>query len=139
MYYNSASYGVKWVFTESDSFEVEPNGSLENADIVNIGDYYNGAIISSDVSYDEDFYQFTVDSDTNLCVEFSHEKLKGSSVCWNVSILDAEGNTITTVYSALNQNYVISKIVSVSAGTYYVKVETGMYGSEIPYQFRIKR
>lgn len=139
MYYNSTSYGIKWVFTESDSFEVEPNGSLENADIVNIGDYYNGAIISSDVSYDEDFYQFTVDSDTNLCVEFSHEKLKGSSVCWNVSILDAEGNTITTVYSALNQNYVISKIVSVSAGTYYVKVETGMYGSEIPYQFRIKR
>ena len=139
MYYNSASYGVKWVFTADGKFETEPNGSLEQAEDVAIGEYYGGAIISSDVSYDEDYYRFTVDTDTNLCVEFSHEKLKGSSVCWNISILDEEGNVITTSYSALNQNYVISKIVSVSAGTYYVKIETGMYGSEIPYQFRIKR
>ena len=139
MYYNSASYGLKWTFTQSDSYEVEPNGSLEEADNVNVGEYYSGAIISSDVAYDEDFYSFTIDSDTSLCVEFSHEKLKGSSVCWNISILDEEGNVITTVYSALNQNYVISKIVSLSAGKYYVKIETGMYGSEIPYQFRIKR
>lgn len=139
MYYNSASYCVKWEFNESDSFESEFNGGLESADNVNIGEYYNGAIISSDVSYDEDYYKFTVDGNANICVEFSHEKLKGSSVCWNVSILDAEGNTLTTVYSALNQNIVISKIISVSEGTYYVKIETGMYGSEIPYQFRIKR
>lgn len=139
MYYNSTSYGVKWVFTESENFETEPNGGLDGAENIDVGGYYNGAIISSDVSYDEDYYRFAIDSDSNICVEFNHEKLKGSSVCWNVSILDEEGNTITTVYSALNQSYVISKIVSVPAGTYYVKVETGMYGSEIPYQLRIKR
>lgn len=139
MYYNSASYTVSWAFTESTGFETEPNGSLENANDIDIRTYINGAIISSDVSYDEDFYRFTVDADSSICIEFSHEKLKGSNVCWNASILDEEGNTVTTVYSALNQNFVISDIVDVPAGTYYVKVETGMYGSEIPYQLRIVR
>ena len=41
--------------------------------------------------------------------------------------------------SLLNQGLVSTGVVEIPAGTYYVKIETGMYGSEIPYYFRLVR
>ena len=104
-----------------------------------MGTYYNGAIISSDVTYDEDYYAFTLSEDASLCLEFGHERLSGSNMCWKATIIDSTGKVYCSVSSPLNESLLISDIARLSAGTYYVKVETGMFGSEIPYYFRVKR
>lgn len=137
MSYNSATYTCKWQFTEDDKFESEPNSTFDTADNIDVRTYYYGAIISSDVTYDEDYYKFTIDSTSRVCLEFGHDRLSGSNICWNASIVDAEGKSMCALKSALNEGLLTTPVVELPAGTYYVKVETGMYGSEIPYYFKV--
>ncbi len=139
MSYNSATYTVKWKLKENTAFEREPNSCMYDAEPIQVGTYYNGAIISSDVTYDEDYYAFTLSEDASLCLEFGHERLSGSNMCWKATIIDSTGKVYCSVSSPLNESLLISDIARLSAGTYYVKVETGMFGSEIPYYFRVKR
>ncbi len=137
MSYNSATYSCKWQFTADTVFESEPNSTMESADAIDVRTYYYGAIISSDVTYDEDYYKFTLDSDSSVCLEFGHERLTGSNTCWNASIVNEQGKVMCSLRSALNEGLVTTAVTQLPAGTYYVKVETGMYGSEIPYYFKV--
>ncbi len=137
MSYNSATYSCKWQFTEHSSFESEPNSTYADAENIDVRTYYYGAIISSDVTYDEDYYKFTLDTTSRVCLEFGHDRKTGSNICWIASIVDTNGKAKCTLKSALNEGLLSTQVVELPAGTYYVKVETGMYGSEIPYYFKV--
>ena len=137
--YNSSSYTCQWTFTERSDFEVEPNGSPETAKPIQLNTYYHGAIISSDVDFDEDYYSFEMTKEGNVSLEFWHDKVLDSSMTWVGSILDADGNVVVSVESSLNQGLVSTGVVSLEAGTYYVKIETGMYESETPYYIKLVR
>ena len=137
--YTSAYYTCKWIFTEAADFEHEPNNTMETCDFAEFGKYYHGAIISTDSLYDEDYYKFELEKDTRICLEFYHEKGKVNENCWIASVVDENGNEICSVDSYLNDHLVTTGVVLVPAGTYYVKIETGLYGSEIPYYFRLVR
>lgn len=135
--YNSTTYTLQWAFTKVDNYEREPNSSMLNCQTIEIGTHYQGVIISSDVTYDEDYYRFNLTSTKNVCVEFSHENVAGSDICWNISIVDDKGNVKSEITSALNQSLTSTGVVQLPAGVYFVKVETGMYGSELPYKIRL--
>ena len=137
--YNSTSYTCQWSFTARDDFEVEPNGSMETAKDIQANTYYYGAIISSDVDFDEDYYRFEIDKQRNVSLELWHEKVTDSSVTWVASIIDENGNVVKSVDSSLNQGLVSTGVMTLEEGTYYVKIETGMYGSESPYYFKLVR
>ncbi len=137
MAYNSSTYSVKWSFYANENFECEPNSTKLNCQTIDLKTRYTGAIISSDVTYDEDYYRFNLTSTKNVCVEFEHGYYSGSKVCWNISIIDEKGNVKTEITSALNESLVSTGIVKLPAGVYFVKIETGMYGSEVPYKFRL--
>lgn len=137
MAYNSSTYTVKWSFYEKANFEREPNSTKKNCQTIDLKTHYYGAIISSDVTYDEDYYKFKLTSTKNVCVEFEHDYNSGSKVCWNISIIDDKGKVRSEITSALNESLVSTGIVKLPAGVYYVKIETGMYGSELPYKFRL--
>ena len=137
--YNSATYACTWDFIEKADFEKEPNSIIRRAEAVTFGDYYHGAIISTDMSYDEDFYKFELTEATRVCLEFYHEKTTGNENCWIASIVDEDGFDMTSVKSHLNERLVTTGVVELPAGVYYVKIETGMYGSEMPYYFRLVR
>ncbi len=137
--YNSTAYTCQWTFTERSDFEVEPNGSLENAKPIEANTYYYGAIISSDVDFDEDYYSFEITKERNVSLELWHEKVSDSSLTWIASIIDENGNVVKSVDSSLNQGLVSTGVVTLKPGTYYVKIETGMYGSESPYYFKLVR
>ncbi len=135
--YNSETYTIQWNFTEKEDFEREPNSDMLNCQTVEFGQSYTGALISSDVTYDEDYFRFNLTDTKTVCVEFSHEKLQDSGVYWNISIIDDKGNIKTEITSKLNEELTSTGVVELPAGVYFVKIETGMYGSEIPYQFRL--
>lgn len=137
--YNSATYTCQWSFTERSDFEVEPNGSMEEAKDIQANTYYYGAIISSDVDFDEDYYRFEITEERNVSLELWHEKVTDSSVTWVASIIDENGDVVKSVDSSLNQGLVSTGVMTLTEGTYYVKIETGMYGSESPYYFKLVR
>lgn len=137
--YNSTSYTCKWTFTERSDFEVEPNGSMEAAKDIQANTYYYGAIISSDVDFDEDYYRFEITEERNVSLELWHDKVTDSSVTWIASIIDENGNIVKSVDSSLNQGLVSTGVMTLKEGTYYIKIETGMYGSELPYYFKLVR
>lgn len=135
--YNSTTYTLNWVFTAAENYEHEPNSSMMNCQTIEIGTRYKGAILSSDVTYDEDYYRFNLTGKRNVCVEFYHEGVVGSDICWNISIIDDKGNVKSEITSSLNQSLVSTGVVELPAGVYFVKVETGIYGSELPYEIRL--
>ncbi len=135
--YNSATYSLTWEFTANSEFEYEPNGSMENAYNINFGKYYSGAIISSDVDYDEDYYRFELDKKTNVAVDFRHEAGDNDDICWYISIINDRGEEVVFKGAKLGSEITMTDVTELPAGTYFVKIETGMYGSEIPYRFRL--
>ncbi len=135
--YNSATYTLSYGFTDVPEFEHEPNGTMKNAQNITFGTYYQGAIISSDVDYDEDYYCFTLTKKTNVAVDFRHESGDSDDVCWYVSIINERGEEVVFKGSKLSSEITTTPVTELPAGTYYVKIETGMYGSEIPYHFRL--
>lgn len=137
--YNSATYTLSWSFTQADNFEQEPNGDAGTAKPIEAGTFYHGAIISSDVSYDEDYYKFELATKTNVSIDFRHEAGDKDDVCWYLSILNDRNEEMVFTDIKLSSEISTTGVVTLPAGTYYVKVETGMYGSEIPYYFRLKR
>ena len=137
--YNSASYTVKWALTPRSDFETEPNGTMENAKEIQGNTFYYGAIISSDMDFDEDYYKFEITEERNVSLDLGHEKINDSSLTWTASIINESGAVIASVESSLNEGLVNTGIVTLKPGTYYVKVETGMYGSEVPYRIRLVR
>ena len=137
--YNSATYNCRWTFEEKANFEKEPNSTLLRAQDIAFGEYYHGAIISTDMTFDEDFYKFELSEATRVSLVFGHETVDESRNCWIASIVDEDGTEVVEVSSLLNQGLVSTGVVEIPAGTYYVKIETGMYGSEIPYYFRLVR
>ena len=58
---------------------------------------------------------------------------------WIASIVDEDGYEVCAVDSSLNDGLVTTGTVTLPEGVYYVKIETGMYGSEAPYYFRLVR
>lgn len=137
--YNSASYTVEWTLTERNDFETEPNSVISRAKDIDGNTFYYGAIISSDVDFDEDYYKFVLDKETNVSLELGHQKVYDSSLTWIGSIVDENNKELYSVESSLNEGLVSTGVVTLPAGTYYIRIETGMYGSEAPYYFRLVR
>lgn len=139
LFYNSANYTCRWTFEAKDNFEKEPNSIARRAEDIGFNTFYYGAIISSDVNFDEDYYKFTLTEETNLSLELGHEKIYDSSVSWIANIVDEDNEVLYSAESGLNDGLVSTGVVTLPEGTYYVKIETGMYGSELPYYFRLVR
>ncbi len=137
--YNAASYTLQWMLTPRSDFETEPNGTMLRAKTIEANTLYYGAIISSDMDFDEDYYRFEITEERNVILQLGHEKINDSSLTWTASIVDEDGYEICSVESSLNEGLVNADKVTLPEGTYYVKVETGMYGSEVPYYFRLVR
>ncbi len=135
--YTSETYTVEWNHIEKENFEREPNSSMLNCQTIDINTYYRGAIISADATYDEDFYRFRLVDTKSVAVEFKHDRFTGSDACWRISIVDDKGNVKADITSALNQGIVSTGVVELPAGVYFVKIETGLYGSEVPYEFKL--
>ncbi len=137
--YNSASYKIKWALTPRTDFETEPNGSMEAAKEIKGNTSYYGAVISSDMDFDEDYYKFEITEERNVSLEIGHTKYNDSSHAWSISILNENGEVVKEVESSLNQGLVNTGVITLAEGTYYVKVTIGMYGSEIPYSIKLVR
>ena len=125
-------YSLSVNFTESTSIETEDNDSESRADLVGIGQNFNG-IISSDNDYD--YYRITIPKTMDL----NFLMTRPASTEFEVKIFDQSYNTYKDIYT----NYGTGSIdrlfnLSLKPGTYFIRIN--QYDGEdnkVPYTFKL--
>ena len=135
---NNAEYGLTVTTSQNAAYETETNNDMASAKEMTLNKYCYGALISSNVNYDVDFYKFTLTEQKRVSVEFAHAaNPEDSRTGWTISILDSAGKKVFAYDSTCNRDYVSSEVLNLPAGTYYVKVENGLESVETPYSVRL--
>ena len=113
--------------------ESEDNGTFGCADVISLGEKVTGNVSTPG---DEDFFKFTVSKKGKITIKEYY-----------LRPLDYDGFDSTTLhlYDGIRRviyeqkdDAMTSQSISVTPGTYYVRVsQCGMYGSKVPYGFKI--
>ncbi len=119
-YYSGRNYSLKVNFTATDDWETENNSSKNSANNISLNQTINGAL---SMKGDEDWYCVYVPSSREIAVTFSHELLSSSSSYWTFTIYDSSNSKIYSMSRRGDTESVTSDYISVSSGTYYVKVK----------------
>lgn len=142
LYLNSSDYYLTVSFMESDEWETEPNNSFELADVINRNVTVTGLIADCGTA-DYDYYSFTLDGQSDISVIFEHELLQEDKNIFTFTLYDGEFNPIAatvgedsglkSVNVSSADERVQADFSALSAGTYYVKVSSGIYYNSIMY------
>lgn len=135
--YNNGEYALTWTAVEKAAFEAEPNNEQSGAKAISLHSYAYGALIHSDTDYDVDWYKLTLDDETNISLEFGHEKIANSSSGWTVSFINEAGKTVKEFNFYQNREKESTDTFQLPAGTYFLKVEPGLEATEDPYSLRV--
>jgi len=134
-YHSGIPYKIKVNFTAASNWETENNNSKDTADEIKVNSSYNGALTTSS---DVDWFKFTVSSKCDVAISFDHAALEESRTYWYIYIYDsAASSKLLTFSSQGNVSNKTSDYVSLSSGTYYVKIQDD-YHSGINYSIVVK-
>jgi hypothetical protein len=124
-------YTLSVEYEESNNYEKEFNNQKETATLININEFYQGAI---NKYYDTDYYKLNLSSAANVVFSMSNHKDNS----WYISIFDNKGNyyeDITTEYGTdiKDKTYMT---LPLPAGVYYLEIHGNSLVFE-PYQFGV--
>ena len=132
---------VKYTFSVncdySDYYETETNNSSSSADMVKLNSIYTGNLM---VYSDSDYYMFSLVKDGYVSITFSHDYVDHDATYWELHLYNSTNlNDKITSYSYVgnDRNQTTTQPVSLSAGTYYVKIDHPYYWSDCIYHFRV--
>ncbi len=138
---NSDEYAITYTFTPASNTETEPNNTRQTADSIKLNTEIRGALVyGENFSTEVDYYVLKLTSAAKINVLFMHDKVSPDDVTdglkngWTITLYDAKEKELATVDSHRNVVSVQTAAQSLSAGTYYVRVETGEKSSELPYK-----
>jgi putative cell wall-binding protein len=133
----SYGYNTPYIFTlkyeESNSFEKESNDTLTKSSSINLNSNYKGAI--QDYS-DKDYYKFSLNKPGEVRIKLDQIPKKS----WDVTLMDAKGNTYTDFYSPYGDyvNGTTDVEVGLPKGTYYLLIERNTSNSvDEEYKFKV--
>lgn len=135
--FNSAEYTLKLEPVYMSFCETESNNTAATADYIYPNRTYTGALLSHDVIFDTDFYTFSLSRSSEVEVNLAHSILSDANNGWIITVYDEQQNILVSFVSKRNAASVSSGKLELPAGTYFVKVEMGLYGSEIPYYLKL--
>ena len=145
-YYFEIEAGEEWT-TNTYSFEIatadsngvweqEQNGTWRTATPVNLYEKNYGTLRAAYGS-EQDWFSFVIPSEMTINLNFYNQYIDSSSSYWDVSVRDKD-NPDTDLWQKHingNQTNVISDDLTLSAGTYYVEIESANQWSTLPYYF----
>ncbi len=137
MRYTSVPYSLTYNCQNDILFEHESNNTKETANEVGTLKNYYGTLISTDMNFDRDYYKFELEEDRNIAFHFYHDYTNESELAWIATIVDENGNEISSLESAKNEYQVTTGVIGLKKGTYYILIENDLYSSEDTYWFRI--
>lgn len=128
LYHSNIVYRLLLVTSGDSGWETEPNNTLVSADVIAPGETVNGTMIEYGTDFDEDYYCIDLSTTGTLQIDFDHTaSLSEAKEGWIISILDSDGNVLSSKSADWNSETVsLTADISV-AGRYYVLVETGLY------------
>ncbi|WP_417087785.1 PPC domain-containing protein [Eubacterium maltosivorans] len=134
--FSNIDYHIKLNYQkEGNSYEVEPNNDISNANKIEVNKKIIGNIQRED---DVDYFTFTANRNGALSIEFNHPKIDSDDTHWMIYLLD--DTDTAKIEQAITGSMVktTSDRIRVSAGTYYIKIEKRYYYSNLDYNFTIK-
>lgn len=149
---NNGTYVIGCEFTPADNWETEFNGSTALADVLEADTAMSGTLADCDAEFDDDFYKIVLPYDSVIQLSLSHEASKGDREIYSVTLNDSSGTAMplldlktgepllskdgaqVTSFNSLESDAEVSAVYLLKAGTYYVRVTSGLFSSDIIYQ-----
>jgi hypothetical protein len=133
--YLSKDYSLQVIYYKSNYIEKEFNNTLTSANELELDSNYTGRLSSSS---DIDYYKFTLNDPGNAQLKFTHESTKNetTSQSWIIRLLDCNNNEYYSVSSTGSE---VEKSIDIGlpSGTYYIKVQSGLYYIDMDYNLQI--
>ena len=131
-------------FTHDEHWEREINNSVETADQLSL----NGSISGTNVDGSADYYQFTLERDDVVSLDFSrsvHSDIDSKTKWWVVELYDTTPTKqlLQTMNVMGNEDGADPSITTLSnvkleKGTYTVVVKPGTYTAYVPYTLTLR-
>ncbi len=135
--YSEKTYNITMKYEKCYNWEVESNGTKDNADEI-VSDVIHGNLYPAG---DVDWYKFTATEDGYLAITFSYKNLYSQpKSCWKFELFYSEGITHyggTNVFYVYGTGHGESVQIGASAGTYYLKVSQGEAYSNVDYDLYV--
>lgn len=136
--FSSVPYALTVSFTADESIEKEFNDTAETATPLKINAEMIGSLTKRDMTADRDYFSFTMEHDGFISLGFTHEALSEQHDGWNITVMSEDGNVIYRDVSDWNQGVLESPQIGISAGSYYVLVDSdNIYLSSIVYRLAV--
>ena len=122
---------------------INPRTRLESAEKINTN-LYDSANIDKKITdrlteeNREKTYEFSLEKNGPIWVEFNHDNLTDDCRGWKVTIIDKEGVECLVFDVYWNKEKTVSQTVGLKQGKYYVKVEDGGNFTNVNYIINIK-
>ncbi|ALC89232.1 hypothetical protein AM500_05120 [Bacillus sp. FJAT-18017] len=131
--YDKVPYQLEVDFTPSENYEQEDNDSRSKANWIKTGTVYNGF---GDSDYNEDYFAFTVDKNSEVKVNLS----RSATERFQINLFDVSGNELEGWYTYYNDSTDLIEVIhtGLPQGTYYIKID--VYENDkynIPYSFSV--
>ncbi len=122
-------YTASFVFIESNEYECEYNDTMTRYNEISAGQDVKGSASYFSSGKDCDWYMFRVYENSAMSFVFEHEKKDLTSVCWIISVYDADGNELYSDNSYFSTESLRSGKIGMQKGCYFVKIESRVYNS----------
>ena len=136
-YYVADNYTLTVNFTAANNWETENNNAMVTADVIQVNQPIHGCLTNSS---DVDWYTFTVNEKGHFNVSFDHALASYSNDCWYMYIYDNSGvNDVdgSSPYNVKGNSNTVTNNLGVPSGTYYIKIEKGLYHSAAEYTLTV--
>lgn len=133
--HSSVTYDFRVNFSTSSVWETESNNGKTVADAVRIGTRFYGNIAYYKMYTDEDYYWFPIRTKTKLNLNFSHGYINNAQDFWNISVFDQKYHYIADFSVKGNKTSTTKNLGYLSAGNYYIKVDSANNKSTKDYSF----
>ena len=130
-----ADYTFNIVFDKAPDWETEDNSTMDLADEMKLNETINGSRPKND---DVDYYKIVIPSNVKAEILFGHKRIDQDRKYWRITLLDKSGDKVAQYESLGTTNGVITLgNEELSAGTYYVKVDTSYWTCYYDYSLAI--
>lgn len=120
------------------NWEVESNNTYKTANSIFPNKEYFG-VLQSEWETEQDWYSFTLEATGNVSLVFNSQKQSSDSSYWDISIRskDNPDQDLWQEFVSGDTTKTESDTLSLSAGTYYVEIESSNSHSTDTYSFKV--
>ena len=133
--WSNRAYSFSFNFKADNTYEKEPNNTLDKATPVPLNTPFHGILLNRDVSWPNDWFKFTATTDTYYTIKFSHPYT--TEYDWKMELNNPSYQKILELtYNGDADNSSHTYRIHLAPGTYYLVI-FNYSGFNLPYTIEI--